>query len=305
VSHRPAPAGIPLRKWRQRGLAIGFSVALVSQVATAVAASDVDDSAEQTRTEINKNVTDPVSLTWSLKIKNDISFLDIEGHGDQPQYSLKFQPTMPTLLTPDLKLIARPEFTLVDDKPYTKDGELLRTTGVGDTILDLVLSPVSDPWLIALGPTFVFPTANLDQTGQGKWQAGPAGVAGYRSKIWLAGVIAQQWWSFAGAADRSAVSELHLQYLASYFFGDGWSIGTDPTIKVDWRASSGNRVTFPIGPVFGKVVKVAGTFPVKVEIDATYAPVHPDTNGEQFDLQLKITPVIPALLPGPLFGGGT
>ena len=102
----------------------------------------------------------------------------------------------------DWKLIVRPQFTLVDDTPYTSQGEVLRTTGVGDTNLDIVLSPELGPWLLALGPTFVFPTANLDQTGKGKWQAGPAGVLGYRRPSWLAVLIAEQWWSFAGGSDR-------------------------------------------------------------------------------------------------------
>ena len=287
-------------------MAVGVSVVLlhapICAAETGVAAPD--DAEEQSfKTEINKDVTDPVSLTWSLKTKNTITLLDIEGHGNQPQYQLQFQPTLPALLTPGLKLIARPQFTFVDDKPFTSQGELQRATGFGDTILDLVLSPVSDPWLLALGPTFVFPTASLDRTGQGKWQAGPAGVLGYRAKIWLAGVIAEQWFSFAGAESRPAVSQLNLQYIASYFFGDGWSIGTDPTIKFNWRASAGNKVTFPLGPVVGKVVKIAGT-PVKLEIDLNYVPVHPDPNGPQFIFQLKVIPVVPALLAGPLFNPG-
>jgi hypothetical protein len=116
----------------------------------------------QTATEINKNITDPVSLTWSLKFENDISFLDIDGHGSPVQDTFTFQPTLPILLTPYLKLITRPQFTLVDSVPFTNfHGDLDRTTGVGDTTLDLGLSPVIDPWIVALGPTFIFPTAAL------------------------------------------------------------------------------------------------------------------------------------------------
>lgn len=254
----------------------------------------------QSPTEVNKNVTDPVSTTWSLKLENDVTFLEVEGHGTQVEETLKFQPTMPVLLTPRLKLIARPEFTLLDSEPYTNQGDLRRATGVGDTILDVVLSPVSTSWRLGVGSTFVFPTANLDQTGQGKWQAGPAGVVGYRATTWLAALIAQQWWSFAGSASRSSVSELHLQYLASYFFAGGWSVGTAPTIEFDWRATPGTQVTFPLGPNVAKVVKLADALPVKLEIDALYVPVRPDQNGDRFIIQVKITPVIPALIPGPL-----
>ena len=283
-------------------MAVGVSVVLlhapICAAETGVAAPD--DAEEQSfKTEINKDVTDPVSLTWSLKTKNTITLLDIEGHGNQPQYQLQFQPTLPALLTPGLKLIARPQFTFVDDKPFTSQGELQRATGFGDTILDLVLSPVSDPWLLALGPTFVFPTASLDRTGQGKWQAGPGSVLGYRTPEWLAALIEQQWWSFGGSADRPSVSQMHLQYLASYFLADGWSVGTAPTIQVDWRATPGNRVTFPLGPNVAKVVKLGEGLPVKFELDALYVPVRPD-NGERFSIEIKITPVVPAPITGPL-----
>src|SRR5262249_32010078 len=136
--------------------------------------------------------TNPVSLTWSLKLKNTVDFNDVGSFGVHPEYTLQFQPTMPLLLTPYLKLITRPEFTLIDDTAYTNgQGELQHTTGLGDTILDLVLSPRLGCWLIGLGPTFVFPTANLEQTGEGKWQAGPAGVLGDKTKTWLVGAIFQ------------------------------------------------------------------------------------------------------------------
>jgi hypothetical protein len=262
-----------------------------------------ESSSDESDTQINEKVTDPVSTTWSMKLQNSVNVLDISGQGDQVEDALTFQPTMPVWLTRDLKLITRPKFTLLDAKPYTAQGNLQHATGFGDTILDLALSPRSDPWLLGLGPTFVFPTAGTDQTGQGKWQAGPAGVLGYRAEGWLVTAIVQQWWSFAGTASRPAVSALNLQYIASYFFGDGWSVGTSPTIKVNWEASSGNRVTFPFGPAIGKVVKLGGVLPVKFEIQALYSPVHPESNGQIVQIQFTATPVIPGLIEGVRFGG--
>lgn len=245
-------------------------------------------------TEVNKRVTDPVSTTWSIKLKNELQLLDVAGHGTEAEYRLRLQPAMPMILDRRFKLIARPEFTLLDDKPYAAaGGALRRSAGFGDTILDLVLAPRAAPWLLALGPTFVFPTASAEPLGQGKWQIGPAGVFGYRARTWLAGVILQQWFSYAGDADRQSVSELHLQYLASWFFGDGWSIGTSPTMQVDWNAASGQRVTFPLGPSFGRVARLGGTLPVKLELDLFYVPVHPD-GGQQAVFQLKVTPVVPS-----------
>lgn len=284
-----------------RVLAVGVFVAAgVGSVSTARAAGPADAYAHPDRlsaTAINRQVTDPVSVTWSIKLENDLVLRDLDGHGAELEAILRLQPTMPVLLGDYLKLIARPRFTLVDDKPYTgSGGALQRTTGLGDTIFDLVLSPRPVPWRLALGPTFVFPTASLEQTGQGKWQIGPAGVAGYRTRKWLAGFIFQQWFSFAGDPSRQAVSELHLQYLASWFFDDGWSVGTQPTMKVQWNAAPGQQVTFPFGPSIGKVVKVGGRLPVKFELDLLYTPIHPN-NGEEASFQIKVIPVVPSPLP--------
>jgi len=268
-------------------------VLLLCRQAGGAATEDSDSPIHESSIRINKDVTDPVSTTWSLKIKNRVTFVDVGSHGAHPQYTLEFQPTMPVWLLPDLKLITRPQFTLIEDTPFNNGAdEVSRTTAVGDTILDEVIAPQMGPWLVGAGPTFTFPTANVDQTGKGKWQAGPAGVAGYRVHRWIAFLIAQQWWSFAGAPERPAVSELHLQYSASYFFGDGWSVGTAPTIKFNWRAASGDQVTFPIGPTLGKLVKIGSVLPVKLELEVLYMPVYPSHDGARCSVQFTLTPVI-------------
>src|SRR5262245_506998 len=156
---------------RRQSAAIVGGLLLLGSHAVALDAADDEEAApasvQETSTRINRKVTNPVSLTWSLKLLNTVDFDDVGSHGVHPDYTLQFQPTMSLLLSPFLKLITRPEFTLVDDTAYTNGaGELRRTTGVGDTILDVVLSPKLGPWLLGLGSTFVFPTANLDQTGQ-------------------------------------------------------------------------------------------------------------------------------------------
>ena len=267
--------------------------------ARAAVGQEADD---ETRTTINKQVTNPVSTTWSLKWQNEILSLDRHDGSNRAQYEMQFQPSLPVLLTPAWKLIVRPEFTLIDNKPFTDaDGRSSRSTGVGDTILDLALSPVLGPWLLGVGPTFIFPTANREQTGQGTWQVGPGGVFGYQAKRWLLGLIAQQWFSYAGSSSRKADSELHLQYLASWFLPHGWSIGTSPIIEFDWRASPGQQVSFPLGLYLAKVERF-GALPVKFQVEGLYSPVRPDSYGQEFGLKLYITPVVPSLVDGPLFG---
>src|SRR5262245_42472557 len=111
-------------------------VCAVTGLCTAARADEIDRTSpvEQSPTQVNERVTEPVSLTWSLKLKNTLTFEDVGTSGDHPEYALQFQPTMPVWLNDRWKLIVRPEFTLIDDVPYTNAvGGLSRTTGFGDT----------------------------------------------------------------------------------------------------------------------------------------------------------------------------
>jgi hypothetical protein len=95
---------------------------------------------------------------------------------------------------------------------------------------------------------------------------------------------------------------MNLQYFFAYLPGDGWGIGTAPNMLVNWYASNGNKVTFPIGLSVSKVIKI-GPLPVKLAVQPQYMPVHPDVFGQKWDLQFSITPVIPRLVAGNLLEG--
>jgi hypothetical protein len=97
-------------------------------------AADVPRAEPPSASDVNRRVTDPVSGTWSLQLTNKLNVLDFGSNGARLRYELTFKPTLPVWLTRDLKLIARPDFTLIDDTPYANAaGGVSRTTGVGDT----------------------------------------------------------------------------------------------------------------------------------------------------------------------------
>jgi hypothetical protein len=155
-------------------------------------------------------------------------------------------------------------------------------------------------WLLGIGPTFIFPTAVSDHTGQGKWQVGPAAVIGYLSQKWILGVFVQNWTSFAGDSDRPDVNQMNLQPFAAYFFPHGWSIGYSGNILANWKADSDNVWTVPIGLGVSKVVKF-GKLPIKIGLAGQWMPIHPDTFGQKWNVQVSFSPVIPKLIKGTLF----
>jgi hypothetical protein len=148
-----------------------FSALLLTLVATTASApARAADPEGPSETEINKKLTNPVSDIWSLTFQNNVYYLHLDSfHTNRWQESLNFQPVVPLKLTNRLNLITRAVFNLVDSTPEVSgSGELKRTTGFGDTVLASMLSPNDEHLLVGVGPSFVFPTASTDATGQGK-----------------------------------------------------------------------------------------------------------------------------------------
>ena len=264
---------------------------------------------EASLTEINKKLTNPVSDLWSIAFQQNNYMLDMgAGQPDHWNSNLNFQPVMPVALTSNWNLITRPVITLFNSVPYPdphNPADIERTTGFGDTVLMELVSPspkLVGNWLLGLGPTFIFPTASSDYTGQGKWQVGPAVIVGYLSKKWILGALVQNWTSFGGSGNRPDTNLMNLQPVAAYFLPDGWSIGYSGNILANWKAdSAGDTWTVPLGLSVSKVLKLC-KLPVRIALAGQYMVHHPDTFGQKWNIQLNVVPVIPKLIKGTLFG---
>lgn len=274
----------------------------VLYVSSAAAQTPTTDEA----TEVNKELSNPISSIWALQIQENTFFIHpgIEDKSSRNSVNVQFQPVLPLALTDDWNLITRPVFQVVNSVPVpTQTGRIYQATGFGDTILATLLSPspkVAGPWLLGAGPTFIFPTATTTNVGQKKWQLGPGGVFGYLGEHYIIGIFPQQWFSVGGNGSKQT-SQMNLQYFASYFLPHGWSVGTSPNMLINWYASDGNKVTFPIGLNVAKVQKI-GPLPVKFQVQGQYMPVNPSVFGQRWNIQVSITPVIPKLIKENLFG---
>ena len=293
-----------------------MAVALVTAIAcaTSLSAQSVPNEAPTetpegsssalSANELAKQISNPVTDLWQLQFQFNNVRLETENSNPLSGKwvnNLYFQPILPVSLTKDLNLITRPVIPVYQSVPHlTATGGNDRTTSFGDMILATVLSPAgTEPWIFGAGPTWVFPTAGSDFTGQGKWQVGPAVGGGYITNKFMIAAFAQQWWSFAGDADRENTSQLKLLPLVYRFFGEGWSVGYSGNIQADWKARGGDVWTLPLGLSAGKVVKF-GRLPVQVQIAGQYF-VHAPAGGPEWNVQLQVTPVIPRLLKKTLF----
>jgi hypothetical protein len=258
--------------------------------------------------ELNKQLANPVSSLWSIAFQQNNYLID-PGPGEDLRWNsnLNFQPVMPVGINEDWNLITRPVITAFNSVPHPRENvtplEWRRSETFGDSVLLELVSPSpkqSGKWLLGLGPTLIFPTANSKWTGQGKYQAGPAGLVGYLDEKFIIGVFPQQWYSFSGAgSSRDSTSQMNLQPIGAIFLEDGWSVGYSGNILANWKADAGDVWTVPLGVAVGKVQKF-GMLPIKIQLAVQYMVVRPDEFGQKWNFQLSFVPVLPKLIKGNL-----
>ncbi|MHC4922021.1 MAG: hypothetical protein ACYTKC_20840, partial [Planctomycetota bacterium] len=85
---------------------------------------------------------------------------------------------------------------------------------------------------------------------------------------------------------RPDVSQLLLQPIINYNLEDGWYLASVTATTADFKASSGEKWTVPVGGGIGKVHHF-GKQPVNVRLQAMYNVHHPD-NAANWTLQFRI-----------------
>ena len=262
---------------------------------------------EKSLREVARQINNPISPLWQLTIDNAIVGLAGGGlDGAEPSYTGALEPQVPIDLSrfglerfawaENFQIVTRMIVPFIETVPLSPGAGGDRKSGFGDIQLGSVLAPSRlSGWVWGIGPTFTLPSASADALGQGKWQAGPAAVVGYVGKQWTASAVVQQWWSFAGDDDRPRTSQLCLAYTLLRSLPHRWQVGMQPSMEVDWTASGGNKVSFPVGLGFGRTVRI-GKLPVQFWIEADYYAVHPDdVSGPRWGIDFQVIPVIPAL----------
>ncbi len=210
-----------------------------------------DDSAQSAEAQGNlvKQANAPISSILQLRLQDTYQpeFTGPEGQGNIVTLSV----TMPL---PKRRLLPLSQLSLLTiPAAITTPGGL---TGVGDVrVLDFAVFRVGNTIIWGVGPTFVFPTSSRPETGQGKWQVGPAAAVAFAPEKWLVGVLIQNPVSFAGDSDRKDVDAMVVQPFVSYQFGDGWFVRSQPQMVFNWK---NGKQLLPLDLGFGRVFRVGG-----------------------------------------------
>jgi hypothetical protein len=248
-----------------------------------------------------QEASNPFASSWALQLQQNNNWTEMPRGDDRVQSNLVFQPLISLRLTEKQGLIIRPMVPMVNSIPhFDQSGQNERTTGFGDTVLAFALPRplLGGRLMVAAGPTFIFPTASTDLLSQHTWQVGPDAGAVLLGKHFIAYAFAQQWFKIGGHGRDT--NQMSGTFNFTYLFANGWTIGTQPQLSVDWEARGGERGTFGLGPQIGKMCKCGG-LPTLLQLQVQYFPIRPDVGGPKWNIQLQATPTIPALIKRALF----
>ena len=232
--------------------------------------------------------------------------------------SITFQPIIPIPLfgsgKDEWRIVTRPTINLFIEQPVPHgfQGQLddfERETGLSDLIVPLPLAlpeNIAGRWLLALGPSFGFPTATDEGFGFEQYTAGVSGVFGYIADNWMVGAYPQTYFRIADAKGRDSNDRTaqygNMFYWFFYNITDDWQVGTNPTIQYDQKAGRGNRWNVPLGLTVSKITKLGNT-PVRLEFGVDYSVINEDDYGEVARFKFNVIPVVGRPIKKSIFGG--
>ena len=216
-------------------------------------------SGDQSAAAMAQQASNPFASSWALQLQQNNNWTEMPRGDDHTrvQSSLTFQPLISLRLTEKQGLIVRPMVPIVNSVPYfDQSGQNERTAGFGDTVLAFALprSLLGGRLMVGAGPTFIFPTASKDLLSQDAWQVGPDGGAVLLDKHFIAYGFVQQWFKVGG--DGRDTNQMSGTFNFTYLFANGWTIGTQPQLSVDWKSPGGERGTLQSGTTGGQDVQV-------------------------------------------------
>ena len=286
--------------------------------------------------ELSRKMDNPLSDLWIIFNQNDTAvFRGTPARGAEIVNVLTIQPIMPVNLTKNWNLVNRPIIPIISAPEFdfpgrpglgTNPGQIpsqprfdpfenirlssSREVALGDINFWTMLSPVK-PWkgiVWGIGPTFSFPTATINQFGSEKFSIGPSNIIMSFPGKWNLGVFHQHLFSIGGDDDRESVKMSQVQPILYYNLSKLWTVGMAPMWTANWKASSDDVFTIPIGLEVQKTTILGGKLPVRVGVGVHYSVLKPDNYGQRWNFRLYFVPVLPNLLKmklkdKPLFGG--
>lgn len=248
--------------------------------------------------EIARRTSDPTSNLWSLETVVSYGVTPSASFGEASLFTVEFEPAMPVMVTPELRLLNLPELTLATQ--WGPGGGQI--SGLQSFSWLSALSPVAKPlgpsW--GVGPYVSFPVSSDAGLDPIQWQFGGGAIFSWRFPNLILSSTVRTGWA-ATRLDEEAGS-LQVEWTAQYFFGDGMQVGLGhPTIEYTWNRDGVGVWDVPVGVDVGKVFRI-GRLPVKVMLEYQFVPINDSEWEPEHLIRLTIMPVLPSPMEGAIFG---
>ncbi|WP_108835622.1 hypothetical protein [Tateyamaria sp. Alg231-49] len=239
--------------------------------------------------DLAKELSNPGAANATLNFKLEYRTFDgdLPGADDQDSLTATFQPVFPFILENGNNLIFRPAFSYVLDQPIASPTGFSDLSQFGDIPYDLLYSWNNNGWTFGAGLVGLIPTGS--GISSDNWLLGPSALA----------VKTQDWgvWGFFPFHNEKVggsgpdVSITSLQYFLFYGLGNGWQIGTGPTITYDWNADSDDAWTVPFGIQVAKTTAIGNQL-IKLNAGIEKSVIAPDAFASDWKYTFTFSPVI-------------
>lgn len=247
-----------------------------------------------------EEVNDPLARLSQFQLKEIYTPAEYGTNSQPNTFQLRPVFDIPPHLFMPVEQLIRPTIQVVT---VPRGRGASSTTAFDDLqLVDLFRVPIREGedngFLLGFGPYFVFPTSTSQFTGNGAWQAGPAGAFSLtRGRLKIAGLL-QQATSFAYTSSRSkSVASIQFQPILAYELGHGWYVkSSDATWKVNLRHRSSTEI--PLSAGFGKVWKLNEQCSVNAAVSGEWMAYRQYAKQtEQFSLIFQVSLLLPQFTP--------
>lgn len=256
---------------------------IAASAASAQVGPNIDDLARE--------LANPGAANATLNFKLEYRGFDgsLPGASDQNSTTFTFQPVFPFVLPNGNNLILRPAFSYVWDRPgfNSTAGRFDTTSAWGDVPFDLLYSWSVETWTLGAGVVGNIPTGS--RASFDTWLLGPSFLAVKTFDWGVAGVFPFHNKKIGGSGPSTSITSL--QYFLFYGLGNGWQIGTGPTMTYDWNAPGGDAWTIPIQLAISKTTAI-GEQLVKLNVSIERNIERPGSFAEEWTATFAFSPVI-------------
>jgi hypothetical protein len=214
------------------------------------------------------------------------------GDYDRTQFVLNIQPVLPTKIGKNWNMINRIIIPVIVQPDV--NAESGSTTGLGTINYTPFFSPKPFGKVsLGFGPSLLIPVLTAPEFGDGQFAIGPSFVlfAGVGKK-WTIGFVTAQNWGYYSPTDDPLHSSFFLQYFINYNMKNAWSIGSAPTITVNWNAEDGEKATVPFGLNVAKITQL-GKQAAKFSLAYNYNAVNPSGGAKNGQIQFMFILLFP------------